>query len=135
VQAVVTFDLGASYELNAALIWQYNATCCGLERGVRNFDISVSADNVTFTPAGSGSLTESPGGAIPAQTVWFSGTGRYVRFSVASNWGDSEFTGLSEVKFLSGELPEPVPALSPAAASGLALLLALAALALLRRLA
>ena len=134
VQPVLTFDLGAVYNLSAARIWQYNATCCGLVRGVQSFSISVSNDNVSFTPAGSGTLTQSPGGTIPAQVVPCFGAGRYVRFTVVSNHGDGAYTGLSEVKFDTAGI-QAVPALSPSALAALALLLALAGAVAVRRLA
>ncbi len=134
IQPILTFDLGSSYVLTGADVWQYNSDI-DYGRGVQNFTIAVSSDNVTFTQVASATLTESSGGNIPAQAVPFSGTGRYVRFSVLSNYGNADFAGLSEVKF-EGSLAvtaDPIPALSPAALALFAAVLSLLGLAALRR--
>ncbi len=134
IHPTLTFDLGGVYDLTAADIWQYNVPGV-FGRGVQNFTIAVSSDDVNFTQVASATLTESSGGNIPAQVVPFSGTGRYVRFSVQSNYGDPQFAGLSEVKF-EGTLAvtaDPIPALSPAALALFAGVLSLLGLAVLRR--
>lgn len=134
VTPTLVFDLGANMALSGAEIWQYNAACCGFDRGVHGLDISVSGNGVTFTPAVSTTLTESAGGNIPAQVVSFSATGRYVKFSVTSNFGaDGGYTGLSEVRFTGQQAPaaEAIPLLSTWGLLALAgALLAVALLAL-----
>ena len=105
--AQLTFDLGSIYAVSAADIWQYNASCCGLDRGVNIFTISTSTDGINFYDSTTASLTEANGGDIPAQVVDYQATGRYVRFDVVSNWGDTNYTGLSEVKFETSAVPEP----------------------------
>jgi hypothetical protein len=94
----VEFDLGAPMNITAAYIWNYNWSVM-LDRGARVINISVSIDNVTFTPVASADLTRATGNLIPAQVVNFTGSGRYVRFHITSNWGNSTYSGLSEVKF------------------------------------
>lgn len=116
----LTFDLGGTFQITAAHIWQYNAVCCGLDRGVNGFNILYSSDNVSYTPLGSANLTMSAGGLIPAEVVQMAATARYIRFEVTSNHGDSSYTGLAEVAFDIGDAiqppvqppVEPVPGLS-----------------------
>jgi hypothetical protein len=115
----LTFDLGSFYTLSSAAIWQYNATCCGLDRGVNGFDIYRSFNNIAFDLVGSFSLSQSPGGLIASQNVAFSTTGRYIRFVITSNHGDTEYTGLSEVKF-DGTTAVPEPATLLLLGTGLA---------------
>jgi hypothetical protein len=108
--ATLVFDLGAVYTLDSTSIWNYNASCCGLDRSVQSLDILISANDVAFTAVGSFSgLPEGTGNPIPADVLSLSGaTGRWVEFNITSNYGD-EFSGLSEVQFSgnSGAVPEP----------------------------
>ena len=116
----LTFNLGSQYSITSADIWQYNATCCGLDRGVENFNIFSSTDGVNFIFVTNAHLTESPGGLISAQTVSFNTTANYVMFDILSNYGNPYFTGLSEVKFNSGAAPVPEPATMLLMGTGLA---------------
>lgn len=120
------FDLGAVYNLSSASIWQYNATCCGLERGIQGLRILLSTDGSAYTLVTTTTLAQSTGGNIPAQVVVVTGTARYVRFEATSNYGDAAYTGLSEVKFTGEEaaLPDPIPAAGPWGIALLALVLA-----------
>lgn len=102
----LTFDLGDTYNLASTDIWQYNAVCCGFERGVQNFRILTSTNGVDFTYLKDGMLAMSQGGQIAAQNIEMSVTARYVRFEVISNYGDSTYTGLSEVKFTVNEVED-----------------------------
>lgn len=119
LNATLTFDMGQVVNLTDSYIWQYNAACCGLNRGVDGFDILYSQNGVDYTAQGSANLTQSPGGAIAAQVVPVNVTARFIRFEITSNHGDGSFVGLSEVAFVvSGEPPvaaapaKPVPGLS-----------------------
>ena len=80
------FALGSNYDLTSASIWQYNYDSLR-NRGVNGLRILISSNGVNFTLATTTTLTQSPGGNIPAQTVSFTGTARYVRFEVTSNHG------------------------------------------------
>ena len=113
----LTFDLGGTYAITSSDIWQYNATCCGLDRGVKDFDILASTNGVDFTYITSATLTRSPDGnsGIPAQNIAFATTASYIRFDIQSNYGAQMYTGLSEVRF-NGEpasitVPEPMSVL------------------------
>lgn len=99
VTPTLTFNLGQVSDITTAHIWQYNASCCGLTRGVNGFDILYSLDNISYTPLSSANLTIATGGAISAQVVPMAVSAQYIRFQVTSNHGNAEFSGLSEVAF------------------------------------
>jgi len=105
VPAYLVFDLGQTYMLTEALIWQYNVDF-GLDRGVRDLTVSVSSDAVNYQQIGAGTLVQANGVATAAQTVSAVGTGRYVRLDLLNNYGDQfTWTGLAEVRF-TGAVPE-----------------------------
>ncbi len=104
----LTFNLGGTYAVTSSDIWQYNATCCGLNRGVKDFDILASTNGIDFTLITSSTLTQSSGGLIAAQNIVFNAVASYIRFDILSNYGDTTYTGLSEVKFNADPIPEPV---------------------------
>lgn len=106
--AQLTFDLGQTFNLGSALIWQYNSDI-DYNRGVKDFYIKVSNDGITFETVGDlRTLAVSTGGDIPAQVVDFTATARYVQFDILTNF-DSQWpwVGLSEVKFVTAPVPEP----------------------------
>ncbi len=98
------FDLGTSYTLTAADIWQMNQPCC-LGRGVKTFGIFTSpnlTDPITnyvglfALNQGSGTTNEH------AQHLAFLATGaRRVLFAITNDWNGSanDYVGLSEVRF------------------------------------
>jgi hypothetical protein len=105
-KATLTFDLGESFRLTDARIWQYNVDF-GLDRGARNVEIFVSEDGMTFTAAGSGVLAQANGISTAAQIIGIQGTGRFVRLDLLDNYGDQfTWTGLAEVR-IGGIVPEP----------------------------
>jgi len=59
----VTFDLGSPSDVDAVMIWNYNEneTRPVMDRGVKEMDVLVSADNVTYRNAGRFSLEQAPG--------------------------------------------------------------------------
>jgi hypothetical protein len=115
------FDLGSVTSLSSTDVWNYNASCCGLDRGVQDLSISTSTNGVDYNAFGAFTLTEGTGGWIPADVIDLGGvSARYVEFFLTSNYGDSDFTGLSAVQFEGGSVPEP--------ASGTLLLVGVASL-------
>lgn len=108
VNATLIFDLGDVFSITSTDIWQYNADCCGLTRGVQAFDIYSSNDGSNFDFVTSGYLTQSPLGSVPAQNIEFNATAQFIRFNISSNFGDPGNSGLSEVKF-NGVAVVPVP--------------------------
>lgn len=91
----LVFDLGSVCNLTSASIWQYSEE---VDRGIANLTIEISTDGNTYSTATKTTLAEATVTSLPAQTVPFTGTARYVRFSGLSNYG-SDYCGLAEVKF------------------------------------
>lgn len=124
----ITYDLGAVFDVNSVLVWNFNAVFSGgdeTNRGFNQYDLSVSADNVTFTEIVTDGTLNQAGGttAESVQTINVAGSAngvRYIRIDADSNFG-GVVTGLSEVRF--DVVPEP----------GSLALLGMGGLALLRR--
>ena len=106
----ITFDLGGVHALDAAVVFNYNEGGGLTRRGVQQANLSISTDNVTYTPVGAGVLAEATGNAQnPGQAVALGGIeARYLRVDVVSNYGDGSYTGLNEVEFIGTPL-EPMP--------------------------
>ena len=112
----IRLDLGASYDLTKAYIWNYQHSN-GIYNGrqMNTFDIEVAADDITYTPAGSASLplldVTAPMPTYVANLAGASGV-QYVKFLNMVSWGDTQ-SGLSEVRFegveagAGGVIPEP----------------------------
>lgn len=122
----ITYDLGASTDLQAIRIWNYNENTF-TKFGARGIRISTSPDNLSYTTladielAKGGSTTAEPAQDFTAGVAAV----RYVKLQILSNWDGAVFwnsitgsnnggadgrylTGLSEVRFLG--LPTPPPA-------------------------
>lgn len=118
----ITFDLGSIQSLSNMLFWNYNETLPNrtdlLNRGIAKADILLSNDGSSFSLFASGvDFTMAPGNNTDefAQNVSLIGaTARYVQIQVISNYGNPEYTGISEVQFFA--IPEPSAALLVAAA-------------------
>lgn len=103
--ATLTFDLGNVFTLSGVNLWNYNADF-GLNRGVRDFAVSLSLDGINYSQALSATLNMGTGLALAAQTFALNGAARYVRLDVLNNYGDQwSAVGLSEVNFTA--VPEP----------------------------
>lgn len=105
----LTFDLGSVYNLSSTSIWNYGGGCCGAGRSVKDLDIMVSVDGISYNSIGSFILNQSPTNSIIADVISLNTTAQYIRFDLNSNYGDS-YTGLSEVQF-NGDVaavPEPI---------------------------
>ena len=117
----ITFDLGGIHALDAAVVHNYNEATNGLmTRGVQQAAISISTDNVTYTPLGNITLDMATGNAVnPAQLLALGGLqARYIRADVLSNYGDASYTGLNEVEFLGTPLEQlPIRVASVTASS------------------
>lgn len=112
----LVFDLGSSRSLEGISIWNYNfgeqVFLSTLDRGVRTFTASVSSDNAAFTQVLAGTLSRGTGQPIAAENFGLSGTARFVRLDLTSNFADPLFgsgtpIGLSEVRFQVAAVPEP----------------------------
>ena len=105
----IVYDLGNYYNLESIRVWNYNEVNQWLNRGAKNVDILVSANNINFTSMGSYVFNKAPGLgnvdfsqsiSLVAQQV------RYIKLDIKSNYGDANYTGLSEILFY-GSVPEP----------------------------
>lgn len=105
------FDLGNTYDVTKIYIWQYNennASNADNIRGVSNFTVEVSLDDVNYSAPDSGASQTAdripdPGYANPipmtcALSMSASGI-QYIKFNIDSSWGASDYIGLSEVRF------------------------------------
>ncbi len=104
------FDLGATYDVTNALIWQL-AQAGLTARGVQLFTISVAgSEHVYSTYANDNWLNQATGAPEePVQVVPLAAKNiRYVRFEIKYNWGADRIVGLSEVRF-EGALSAPPP--------------------------
>ena len=99
----ITWDLGARYNLSTMRIWNYNESTAGLTtRGVRETNLLVSNDGITYTNLGVITLNQAPGNAVSdfSQVVNMNVSARFVKLDILNNHGDGNgFTGLSEVRF------------------------------------
>ena len=109
----VVFDLGGLYDLDGASIWQFNyadgvqlpGVISTLDRGVKDFALSISTDGVTYSQVLTDTLARGTGQPLAAQDFAFDGVARYVRLNVLNNYAQGTIyerdyaTGLSEVRF------------------------------------
>ena len=115
--AALTFDLGQTYKLSGADIWNYNfgveEFASTLDRASKAFKISISTDGVTYTQVLAGELARGTGKALAAENFGFSGAARYVQIALDGNHQKYPATygyapiGLSEVRFTGSAVPEP----------------------------
>lgn len=129
----ITFDLGAVYDVNSFLVWNYNENYNAngvpngshpgthTRSGAKSVNISVantlggaftSLGNFTFNEA-SGSDASNFSQLFDLSSYAAADTARLVRFDILSNWSESDgiptpWTGLSEVRFDgAASIPEP----------------------------
>ncbi|MBI4326800.1 MAG: discoidin domain-containing protein [Chloroflexi bacterium] len=102
----ITFNLGGIYDLKVTRIWNYNEGGPFTVYGARDVEVSVSADNVTFTPLTTITLERTGGSpAEPAEEFATPALGvQYVRLHLLAN---AERIGLSEVRFEVDALTAP----------------------------
>jgi hypothetical protein len=107
----VTFDLGAQYSVGGFSFWNQNAGGPGVAgaTGIRGVSVLHSTDGVSFSNWLTGEFAQVTTGTGSAE-VFSSGSvfARYIRFSIASSWGDPVYVGFAEVQFdESRSVPEP----------------------------
>ena len=114
----VEFDLGSTYNVSNALIWQL-AQVGMTGRGVQAFTMRVAGEDRVFSTVSTTNLNIATGSAnepvqvrpLVAEDV------RYVRFTIQSKFtGGGEYVGLSEVRF-EGAVSVPVPLIVPVSAT------------------
>ena len=120
ITSSVVFDLRGAANLLGIYIWNgiQNDDQSTLDRGVRDFRLSFSADGITYGAVSNYTLTQSVSlikpltGSNSAQFFDLSAQSgkRYVKLEVISTFYDSnEYAVLSEVMFTGTAAPEPAP--------------------------
>jgi hypothetical protein len=108
---VITFDLGASYTLNALALWP----TVGGSTSMRNFNLYADTDaNTNNLGTLLGGFSASAGSSYPvaAQVFNFGATNtRFVQMAITSNGGGA-ITGLDEIAFSAQPVPWETDALS-----------------------
>ena len=109
----ITFDLGATYDLTAARVWNYNDAAT--TRGARQIDVYLAGDADgndapdAFTLFRSFELDEGSNlGDEAGEALNLSdGSARFVRFDIVENHGNPDFAGLAEVEFFGIQTADP----------------------------
>ncbi len=105
----IRFDLGDLVTIGGFHLWNANQPAPENDRGFRRVDVLVSMDDVVYsTLAADVLLANGPGSSnyqgesytLPAASV------RYVQMVVKENWGGTQVTGISEMRFFT-PVPEP----------------------------
>jgi hypothetical protein len=113
----IGYDLGTNYTLQTTRIWQWNEAST-VSFSAKDILISVSSDDVTYTPLSTNTLNEAGGTAFePAQDIANAASNvRYVKIQILDTWDGAVFwnggagpngneaehrflTGFSEVRF------------------------------------
>ena len=101
------FDLGKVYHVSGIYLWNYNEGNGYNRRGIRDVEISYSADDKAFSPPVKYTFEMAPG------TEDYGGQGvpfpkpvaaRYFRWKILSNYGSGEASGIAEVRFANADL-------------------------------
>jgi hypothetical protein len=100
--ATVTFDLGSLVDLQTTRIWQYNQPGGFTVYGAKRILVSVSTNNMNFTPVAALMPLRAGGtNGEPSQDFATVATGvRYVRLQIVETFAGAAVSGLSEVRFL-----------------------------------
>lgn len=101
----ITFDLGDTYtDITGFHLWNYNEGGVWSGRGIKNFTIKTDADNYTANqPLTVAQFTKGTGAAgDPGQDYTFVTpiSARYVKITNTANWGQDNYTGISEIRFI-----------------------------------
>jgi hypothetical protein len=121
----VTFDLGASYTLDALALWPLPL---GSTRAIRGFTLYADTDANPTNPGTSlGNFNAvNPGLTETAQVFNFAfTTTRYIQLLITSNAGNASSSGFGEVAFREVPAAPPVTTPEPSALVGLGAVIAL----------
>lgn len=110
----INFNLNGTYFLNGFSFWNQNDGGPGASgsTGIKDVTVLTSTDGVIYTPVPGGPtqftrVTSSP--ASPQVISLAPLSAAFVRFVVASNWGDLSQTGFAEVQFDGNAVPSGPP--------------------------
>ena len=107
----LVFDLGRLYRVNGVYVWNYNEAGQWAARGVKDVDVSASADGKTYAPVGAltfrraSGTNDERGQAVPLPAPV---RARFFRFQVQSNYG-GDVPGLSEIRFSNADAKAAPP--------------------------
>lgn len=122
----LVFDLGSAYSVASTTIWNYGTGCCGAGRSVKDLGISYSTDGINYSSFANVVLGLPATDPFLGESLALNFNARYIQFALNSNYGDA-YTGLSEVKFFSGNIaPVPEPETYAMLLAGLGLMGAVA---------
>jgi len=121
----ITFDLGSVKTLSGIRLWNYNETTSGLmTRGIKTAGVyigsSLPADGASYgsmggswgTPVTNMTFAKADGTATFAGSDYLFAapiTAQYIQLYVTDNWGDSGWSGLSEIRFFSAATTNVLP--------------------------
>ena len=105
----IDLDLGGTFDLTNVHIWNYTHADFDFYfvRDTQDIAISLSTDGISFTPAGSITLTSSGAFNEVVQSFPLTGIASHVRLQIQSNYGGAE-VGLGEVRFETTSAPSAV---------------------------
>ena len=106
------FDLGQVHNVSGLYVWNYNEKGDWNSRSVKQFELSASADDKSFTPVGLFTLPMAPGTEDDrGQAVKFERPvkGRYFKLQIKSNYRGGEMAGLAELRFANADVQAPAP--------------------------
>ena len=111
----ILYDLGRPYPVGQSWVWNTNET--GLtNQGMKEVIVDYSMDGENWEELGSYAFAQAPG---QPQYGGFEGPDfggksiQYILITAVSNWGNSNCTGLAEVKFNLDQLPVVLPKENP----------------------
>ena len=103
----IDIDLGAVYNVESLLVWNYNSHGT-INRGFDSADVSVSADGITYSSAGSLSFAQANDPNTPGEAITFSSAGiQHVRLENITLHDGLATGGIGEIQFYSEPVPEP----------------------------
>ena len=124
-----TIDLGGFYSIDEFQLQNTRNRGYG-DRGTNAFDISVSSDDINFTPVVTDSFATWPNLPIVTENSFAPVDGQYVKFNIDTIYGSSG--GLNELQVF-GSPAAPVPEASTTVSLGLLLALGLGGVVLARK--
>ncbi len=100
--AWLKYDFGTSVELQNVVLWNWAGDWdAATNRGVQDFTLSFSTDDVTYTtPISFNALEAVSSDAEPSQVFTFTPvTARYAKLTCVSNHGDVTYTGIGQLLY------------------------------------
>lgn len=105
----IIWDLGSEQSVGQMALWNAPLNSPGSLRSIQQFSIESDEFNWFPSPTAMGTFTATIGSASTAPQVFdlTDTTNRYLRMTVYSNYGDSNFTSMGHITFGTSNIPEP----------------------------